>query len=120
MVVIANLMLGVASVLSMLLNFFLLFIIVGAVLSWFSPDPNNMLVKIINGVVEPVLAPFRERIPNFGGPDISPLAAFAAIELIRYVLVNSLNIYGNRLLSSSAPVTANLDCFPVFDILSLV
>ncbi len=118
MIVLANFMLGIAQILAMLLQFFLIFIFINAVLSWFSPDPNNALVRIIDGVCEPVLAPFREKLPPFGGLDLSPLAAIAAIYLIQYVVVDSLRHYANVMKSKEAPITAAVDYFQAFDIVS--
>jgi len=56
-------------------GFFSLVIIVGALLSWVSPDPNNPVVQAIYGISEPLLSPFRRFIPSIGGIDITPIAA---------------------------------------------
>jgi YggT family protein len=56
-------------------GFFSLVIIVGALLSFVSPDPSNPFVQAINGISEPLLRPFRRLIPPLGGLDFSPLVA---------------------------------------------
>ena len=56
-------------------GFLSLVIIIGALLSWVSPDPYNPVVQTIYGISEPLLEPFRKIIPNLGGLDISPIAA---------------------------------------------
>lgn len=59
-----------------------LLIIVNIIFSWVSPDPNNIIVKTIYGLTEPILAPLR-RFTIIGPLDLS---AFAAILLMQIVL----------------------------------
>lgn len=59
-----------------------LLIIVNIIFSWIRPDPNNMIVKTIYGLTEPILAPLR-RFTVFGPLDLS---AFAAILLMQIVI----------------------------------
>ncbi len=39
-------------------------------------------------VTEPVLAPIRRRLPNFGNVDISPVIAILLLQALQYVLVD--------------------------------
>lgn len=61
-------------------------IIARIVLSWFPMDPRHPVIRFIEGVTEPVLAPFRRLIPPVGGPgmrlDLSPIAALLVVELV--------------------------------------
>lgn len=59
-----------------------LLIIVNIIFSWISPNPNNIIVKTIYGLTEPILAPLR-RFTVIGPLDLS---AFAAILLMQIVL----------------------------------
>lgn len=59
-----------------------LLIIVNIIFSWVSPDPNNIIVKTIYGLTEPILSPLR-RFTVIGPLDLS---AFAAILLMQIVL----------------------------------
>ena len=63
-------------------GFFSVIIIVGAVLSWVSPDPSNPIVQAIYGISEPLLAPFRRIIPHLGGLDISPILALLCFQIL--------------------------------------
>lgn len=63
-------------------GFFSLVIIVGALLSWVSPDPSNPVVRMIYGISEPVLQPFRRILPHFGGLDVSPILALLCFHLL--------------------------------------
>jgi YggT family protein len=63
-------------------GFFSVIIILGAILSWFSPDPYNPLVQAVYALSEPVLLPFRRVIPNLGGLDFSPLVALLCFQAL--------------------------------------
>ena len=69
-------------------GFFSLVIIVGALLSWVSPDPNNPVVQAIYGISEPLLSPFRRIIPPLGGIDITPIAAIFCFWIIGNLALN--------------------------------
>ncbi len=66
-------------------GFFSLVIIVGAFLSWVSPDPSNPIVQTIYGISEPLLSPFRRIIPHIGGLDISPILALICFQILGVV-----------------------------------
>jgi YggT family protein len=57
-------------------------IIIGALLSWVSPDPYNPVVQAIYGISEPLLMPFRRIVPNLAGLDISPILALFCFHLL--------------------------------------
>jgi YggT family protein len=66
---------GLLLLVSLFTGFFLIVIIVGALLSWVSPDPSNPIVQAIYGISEPLLRPFRRFVPLLGGIDFSPMIA---------------------------------------------
>jgi YggT family protein len=63
-------------------GFFSLVIIIGALLSWVSPDPSNPVVQTIYGINEPLLSPFRRLVPLLGGLDISPIIALLCFNIL--------------------------------------
>ena len=73
---------GLILIIHLFTGFFTLIIIVGALLSWVSPDPYNPVVQTIYGISEPLLTPFRKIIPNLGGLDISPLVAILCFQIL--------------------------------------
>ncbi|MBN2384665.1 YggT family protein [bacterium] len=79
------------------LGFFTIVIIIGAVMSWFRPDPFNPLVQWIETVNMPILAPLRKYIPLLGDIDLSPVLAIIIIEFGRQALdtlsLHLLNLY---------------------------
>ena len=62
-------------------------ILISSILSWFQPDPRNPLVRLLHGIVDPVLHPIRVLLPSTMGMDFSPMVAI----LILYVLQSLLN-----------------------------
>ena len=63
-------------------GFFSILIIIGALLSWVSPDPSNPVVQAIYGISEPLLRPFRRFVPLIGGLDISPIFALLCFQIL--------------------------------------
>jgi YggT family protein len=73
---------GLMLVVGLFPGFFSLLIIIGAVLSWVSPDPSNPIVQAIYGINEPLLRPFRRFVPVLGGLDISPIFALLCFQIL--------------------------------------
>jgi YggT family protein len=61
-------------------------IIARALLSWFNLAPGNPLVRMLNDVTEPILAPLRRVIPTIGMIDITPLVAILLLEFVQRIL----------------------------------
>ncbi|MGL4282284.1 YggT family protein [Eubacterium aggregans] len=68
---------------SYLFNIITTLICINCLLSWFRPNPDNPIVRVIYGLTEPIMAPLR-RFTTFGGMDFSGLAAILLIEFIIY------------------------------------
>jgi YggT family protein len=102
MILLANIMKGVAAILGSLIFVAQILIIARVVVSWVNADPRNKLVQIILGSTEPLFAPLRRRFPLVvGSLDLTPLVVIFALVLFQYVLVDSLNMYAAELLVSS-------------------
>lgn len=87
----ANLIQAIAVVSDMILKLMMFLIFIRAVISWFSPDPYNPLVQILQKLTEPILNPIRRLIPMFSlGIDLSPIIAFFAIIFLQTFLVQTL------------------------------
>jgi YggT family protein len=61
-------------------------IFITSLMSWVQPDPRNPMVRLLHGIVDPVLHPIRTLLPTSMGMDFSPMVAI----LILYVLQNLL------------------------------
>ena len=91
MFVVANLLLGIAKVLDMLLWFYMWILIARVVISWVNADPYNPIVRAIVSVTDPLLYRIRRALPVSGsGIDFSPLVVFAGIYFLQIFLVRSL------------------------------
>lgn len=65
-------------------------IIARALISWFPLSPSHPIVRILNDVTEPILAPLRRVIPMIGMIDITPLVAILLLQVIERVLADLL------------------------------
>ena len=73
---------GLMLVVGLFPGFFSILIIIGALLSWVSPDPSNPVVQAIYGISEPLLRPFRRFVPLLGGLDLSPIFALLCFQIL--------------------------------------
>jgi YggT family protein len=88
-------MLELLGFISFLLDIYIFILIAAAVMSWLvvfnvvntrSPAVA-MIGEFLYRITEPVLRPIRERLPNFGGIDISPIIAILIIYFIQRVII---------------------------------
>jgi YggT family protein len=91
MSVLSNLIILLANVINIGLIIYMWIVIIRALISWVSPDPNNPIVRFLYRATEPVLRPVRRIIPIGGiGIDFSPLIVIIAIYFLRAFLVRIL------------------------------
>jgi YggT family protein len=97
-----------AEALNMLLTLYMWIVIIGALLSWVSPDPRNPIVRFLYAVTEPVLWAVRRRLPfvQTGGIDLSPLVVILGIMLARFVVVRPLYRLAAEIIATAALVPA--------------
>lgn len=85
-----------ARILSWVFSAYEFLILIRVILSWINTDPyrptiNHPLVRVLERVTDPVLAPLRRLIPPVGGVvDISPVIALFALEILRRVITSAL------------------------------
>lgn len=101
MILLGNLLVGIAGALSILLNFFQIILIIRCFLSFVSPDPRNPIVQFLYSSTEPMLSKVRQYVKPIGMFDLSPIIVFMLIYLVEAVLVNSLASYGKNILLSA-------------------
>ena len=73
-------------VIDMIISLIYFIIIIRVLLSWVSPDPYNPVVRIIYGITEPIMRPFRRILPPIGGLDLSPILLILALVFIQTFL----------------------------------
>lgn len=54
-----------------------------AILSWVNPDPYNPLMRALDQITEPILAPLRRIMPRLGMIDITPMIAILILYAIQ-------------------------------------
>lgn len=88
-------MLAILDVVMLILRAYIWVLVASAVFSWLVAfnvvNSRNRFVYQIGNVLyqltEPVLAPIRRRMPNFGALDLSPLVVLIAIFFLQSVIV---------------------------------
>lgn len=102
MILLANVLIGLAAILNLAINFFIFLFIARAILSWVNPDPYNFIVQFVYNATEPILGRVRRKIPPLGMLDLSVLIAIAVLYFVQIVVVGSLQDYGGSLRSYHA------------------
>ena len=65
-------------------------IFIRVILSWFSHNPYQPVIKLIYQISDTILGPIRNTISPIGGIDISPIIAIFIIQLIKNIILKSL------------------------------
>jgi len=71
-----------------LIRAIMMVVVISSLLSWFQLDPRNPLVKLIQGIVGPILHPIQALMPPLGGIDFSPLVAILLLGLLRSLIIS--------------------------------
>jgi YggT family protein len=74
------------SILLFALDLYSLVVLVAVVLSWLRLSPDNPVVRVVAALTEPVLAPIRRVLPDFGGFDFSAMVLLLGLHLLRRLL----------------------------------
>lgn len=100
MILLGNLLAGLAVVVDMVLNMAMWMLIISALLSWVNPDPFNPIVRFLHAVTHPILKPIRRFVPPLGGKiDLSPIIAIILIVFLQTFLVGSMRSYARLMLA---------------------
>jgi len=70
------------SLLTLLLEAYLIVILIRVVFSWISPFPTNPVSRLAWALTEPVLAPIRRTLPPMSGIDLSPLVVWLVVIIV--------------------------------------
>jgi len=81
-----------------LLNLYVFVLFAAAILSWLivfnvvnTRNPAvSMIAEFLYRITEPVLRPIRNRLPNFGGIDVSFIVVILIIYFIQFVIIGNL------------------------------
>ncbi|MGE4553035.1 MAG: YggT family protein [Desulfovibrionaceae bacterium] len=81
-------LIGLARLINVVLQGYLIVVFVAVLITWVNPDPYNAIVRILRGLTEPVFMRVRRWLPfvNLGGIDLSPVVVILAIGFLQYVI----------------------------------
>jgi YggT family protein len=97
-IVVSNVLSGIAYVLSAVLSLMTFIVIGRAIISWVNPDPHNPIVRFLNDSTEPLLTPLRRYIKPIGGTiDLTPIVLLLIIYFLQHTLVGILGDYATLL-----------------------
>lgn len=65
-------------------------VLIRVLLSWFVTDSTHPLLRILDDVTEPILAPIRRLMPRTGMVDFSPLVALLILQVAEGIVVSLL------------------------------
>ncbi len=65
-------------------------ILIRILISWIRIDPYHPIVRILDQITEPVLAPARRIIPPIGGLDFSPVIVIILLNILERILLQAL------------------------------
>jgi YggT family protein len=72
-------------------NILVLLIIVRALMSFFpNIDPYHPVLRGLDGLLEPIMRPFRSLVPPMGGIDLSPILAIFTLQIVSRLLISAL------------------------------
>ena len=87
--------LSITQLVTLLINIFIFSVFASALLSWLNPGTFNAAASILYSLTEPLLNVCRKFIPDFGGIDLSPLAALLLLQLAKMILLPPLHQLAN-------------------------
>jgi len=103
--VLANVLIGLAKVLDMVLWLYWWILLARAVTSWVSADPRNPIVSFLYAATEPPMRLVRRRLPmslRYFPLDIAFLVLLGIVVFAQYAVVPSLLDYANVLRARAA------------------
>lgn len=62
-------------------------ILVRILLTWIPMSQDNAIVRLLNQITEPILAPARRIIPPMGGMDFSPMIVLLLLYMVQRLLL---------------------------------
>lgn len=90
MFVVGNFLNALGSVIYYVLEIYIYVVVARALISWVNPDPWNPIVRFLDKVTEPALAPIRRLIGWRLGLDLSPFILILILIFLQKFVVPSL------------------------------
>ncbi|WP_419812583.1 YggT family protein [Bacterioplanoides sp.] len=77
---------------ALILNVYFWGLIITVIASWVAPNSYNPALILINQILEPVVRPIREKMPDMGGIDLSPIVVFLVIQIVEIMVIRQLAV----------------------------
>lgn len=88
---IANMLLwGAIALFALVLKIYFWGMVIVIIVSWIAPSSYNPAVVLVQQLLEPVMQPVRNIVPDLGGLDLSPIFLFLGIKIIEILLIGTL------------------------------
>ena len=100
MFALGNLLIGIGGFLDGLLWFYMIILLVRALISWVNADPRNAIVRFLSMVTDPVVERVRRLLPmkaRYFPLDLAFLVTFAIAYVLRFALAQNLIDAGVRM-----------------------
>lgn len=78
---------GLITLIDIAFEVYMALMVARILLSWVRHNPYQPVIRFIYEITEPVLGFFRKIIPPVGMMDLSPIAAFLALGLVRSLII---------------------------------
>lgn len=78
---------SIPALVELTIDVFLYAVIIRVILSWVNPDPRHPMVRLLDTLTDPVMAPVQRRLPPIGGLDLSPVAVTVGLVVLQMLLL---------------------------------
>ena len=91
MIIISTFLEALATILSMIINVYIIIVVISALITWIRPDPYNPIVQALYRLTEPVYDIIRRYIPTaIGNIDLAPIILLLGLQFIQLFFVKLL------------------------------
>lgn len=102
MFILGNFLVAIGTIMNMSINLVMFIIIAHTLLSWVNPDPNNIIIKILNDISFPILSKVRGVVYRFKifstiPLDVSPIVTIMILIFCKIFIIQSIIQYGSKL-----------------------
>jgi YggT family protein len=76
----------------LIFNIYFWGMIIMVIASWVAPNSYNPALILINQLLDPLMRPIRNVMPDMGGLDLSPLVLILALQVLEVLLINPMAV----------------------------
>ncbi len=81
-------------IINLIFGAFYVLLFASIILSWVRPSPYHPtwgpIIRLVNGIIDPIVNPIRRLMPPMGGLDFSPMVVILLARVLQNVIVNFL------------------------------